>query len=255
MVFKRPVPVSRARHGGKRLLPTPSFAFAAAGTVLPVYPAELGKAALEFPIGFVESAGAYGAVLVLGLEPGQNLFVAPDGRWLAGYVPAVLRGYPFLPGRTEAGGPMMACIDEESGLLSDRDGQPLFTPEGEPAGPLAAILPLLAEIDRQTGHAAAACAALARHGAIAPWPLQVQPPGGTPRTVAGLFRIDEARLTALSDEAFLELRRCGALALAYAQLLSMGWLARLEALAAARARQAAAAAPPVEQGLVFDFNF
>ena len=45
---------------------------------------------------------------------------------------------------------------------------------------------------------------------------------GKAAPVNGLFRIDEAALNALSDEAFLKLRHCGALTLAFAQMLSTG---------------------------------
>jgi hypothetical protein len=48
--------------------------------------------------------------------------------------------------------------------------------------------------------------------------------------VEGLFSIDEAGLNKLDDEDFLTLRKAGGLALAYAQLLSMGQLAVLERL-------------------------
>jgi hypothetical protein len=57
-------------------------------------------------------------VAVQGLAPGQNLFVAPDGRWLAAYTPAAYRGYPFQLAHAE-NGQQVLCFDEESGLITD----------------------------------------------------------------------------------------------------------------------------------------
>ena len=67
-----------------------------------------------------------------------------------------------------------------------------------------------------------------------------------------MFQIDEAALNALPDEAFLELRRAGALLIAYGQLLSMQHLPLLGQLADAHAK---AAAPLPTQGKDIDLSF
>lgn len=54
--------------------------------------------------------------------------------------------------------------------------------------------------------------------------------------MGGLFRIDEDALNALDTEAFLQLRKMGALPLIYCQLLSIQNLQRLGPLAEAQAR-------------------
>jgi hypothetical protein len=46
----------------------------------------------------------------------------------------------------------------------------------------------------------------------------------------GLFKIDETKLNAMSDEAFVGLRKTKALILAYAQLLSFNQLAQFQKL-------------------------
>ncbi len=53
----------------------------------------------------------------------------------------------------------------------------------------------------------------------------------------GLFQVNESVLNGLTDEAFLELRKTGALALAYAQLLSLQKLPLLGEMAALRAAE------------------
>ena len=75
--------------------------------------------------------------------------------------------------------------------------------------------------------------------------------------VEGLYRIDEAALNALPDDAFMPLRKTGALPLAYAQLLSMNQLALLPKAAEVQARikgQLQAKAPSqTSVGTDFDF--
>src|SRR5690554_4488223 len=96
--------VTRDRHGAKKWLRHKGFGFAAAMNVLPIAAAELSHAARALPIAFISEGGKTVPVVILGLQPGQNYFVAPDGRWVGLYTPAALRGYPFRLGRTNAAG-------------------------------------------------------------------------------------------------------------------------------------------------------
>jgi len=96
-------PISQTRHAAKHWQRFSSYAFAANSAILPLVGTELAKAALAFPIALIQQGKGFVPAAVLGLEPGKNLFVAPDGRWLGSYVPSALRGYPFLLGNTEDG--------------------------------------------------------------------------------------------------------------------------------------------------------
>jgi hypothetical protein len=84
-----------------------------------------------------------------------------------------------------------------------------------------------------------AVAALAEAGVIKPWPLTV-PVGNQNVTLSGFHRIDEAALNALGDEHFLKLRKASALAIAYAQLFSMGQVILLARLSLVVQRMAQA---------------
>lgn len=84
---------------------------------------------------------------------------------------------------------------------------------------------------------------------IIPWQISVDSPAGR-QNVAGLHRIDEARLNTLKDENFLGLRANGALAIAYAQLLSMGQISVFKNLAPLQARLA-----QVQQQNAFEQSF
>lgn len=241
--------LSAERHAHKRWQHYSSYDFARADAVTPLVAAEFPKAVMSLPIAFLLQGDAYVPVAVLGLEPGKNLFVAQNGRWIGQYVPAALRGYPFVLLRN--GEQLLMCVDEESGLIGD-EGQPLFDAEGKLAEAAQGLLDFLVQVEQSRARTAAACAALARHGCIRPWTITHKLDAENERRIEGLFQVDEAALNALPDEAFLELRRAGALLIAYGQLLSMQHLPVLGQLADAHAK---AAAPLPTQGKDIDLSF
>ena len=183
------------------------------------------------PIAFVEQSGRYVPVAVLSPLQGHNLFVGPGGQWLGSYVPSLLRGYPFVLARNEGAENAMLCIDEDSGLIVDANGetQKFFEDDGSPSEAIKAILNFLHQVEQNRTATDLAVAGLAEAGLMAPWPLTVSV-DNQPRTVNGLCRVDEAKLNELDDESFLKLRKSGALPLAYMQLLSMGRVAVFQQL-------------------------
>lgn len=236
-------PISHKRHADKRWLRISSYAFAAKDAVAVLVAAELPKAIMAMPVGFVAQGEGYAPAAVMGLAPGQNLLVAPDGRWLAHYIPAALRGHPFQLANTEDGRQVL-CIDEDCGLLTDGpNGEAFFDDEGQPAKAVADLLNFLIQVRANHQATQRICAALQKHGLIQPWAITVKGDAGE-RRVEGLCRIDETALNALPAEAFLELREAGALTVAYCQLLSMQHLPSLGRLATARAHAAQPAPKP-----------
>jgi hypothetical protein len=223
------VAVSRGQHAGKAWRRANSYAFAAREAIAPLAGAEFGKAAVAMPIAFIAQAGGYLPVALMSPLAGRNFFTGPTGQWLGGYVPAVLRGYPFRLIRAEGAENSTLCIDEDSGLVVDADGtaENFFDADGNPSPATNAVLDFLAEIERNRALTDLAVAALAEAGAMQPWPFQVTADGQA-APVEGLFRIDEAALNALDDAAFLGLRKAAALPLAYMQLLSMAQVAVFE---------------------------
>ena len=235
--------ISRERHAQQRWQRHTSYAFSAHEALVPLAAAELSTAAMGLPLAFIEQQGAFVPVAVLGLQAGSNLLVGADGRWAGAYIPAALRGYPFRLAHTEDGQQVL-CIDEESGLVTaGPGGERFFNDDAQPAQATLDILNFLTQIGQSRAAAAVACAALARHQLIRPWPITLQNDGGE-QQIDGLFQVDEAALNQLAGEALQELARAGALAVAYCQLLSMQHLPLLGQLARARAQAAAPAAPP-----------
>ncbi|WP_371323198.1 SapC family protein [Dechloromonas sp. ZY10] len=231
--------VSHERHGHKGWLRYTSYAFAMRETVLPLTLAELPKAMMSLPIAFIEQAGVFQPVAVMGLQPAQNLFVAPDGRWVHGYVPAACRGYPFRIGHTPEGGQVL-CVDEDSGLLVDApDGEGFFAEDGKPAASLQQVIDFLLATEQSRTQTAAAVAVLQAKQLLKPLPLVLRSEAGD-QAVAGLFQLDEEALNALSPDDLAAVRDVGGLVAAYCQLLSLQHLSVLGQLAEAQAKAAAA---------------
>lgn len=229
------IPVTPEALGHKRWQRYSGYAFAATDTVAPLVVHELPKAALHLPVGFVQRPNGYQWVAVLGLAPGHNLIVAPDGRWLGGYVPAHLRSHPFTLANTPDGQQVLA-VDADSGLIHDShissDGEAFFNADGKPSEALAGVLSFLTKLAHNRPASERICGVLAQHQLIQPWALRVKMPNGE-QVLQGLWRIDETRLNELGPDALKALQTAGALPLAYLQLMSMQHLRALGKLAQA----------------------
>lgn len=240
-------PITQSRHAAKRWRRPRSYAFAAGTAIIPLVGAELSKAALAFPIAFIEHGEAFVPAAVLGVESNRNLFVAADGRWLGAYVPAAVRGFPFMLAATEKGQHLL-CFDEASGLLTDaQEGERFFEDDGTPSPVVRQVLDFLTKVEQNRTLTVAACAALQARNQIEPWPITVRT-GQSGRKIEGLFRVNEAAFNALKDDAFLALRNAGALPIAFAQFVSMPQLRLLGEGAGALGQRV----PQVQWGQDFD---
>ena len=209
-----------------------SYAFAAQDAVAPLVAQELAKACICLPIAFIQQGDAFVPAAVLGLQPGQNLFVAQDGRWNGSYVPAAYRGHPFALAEAE-NDQLVLCVDMDSGLVGEHFEQPFFEANGEPAKVTRDVLEFLQQVHNDHRLTQRVCAVLHAEGLIVPWPLTLRDDSGE-QVVQGLYRVDEAALKALDSETLARIHQAGALPVAYCQLLSMQHIQMLGKLTEAR---------------------
>ena len=238
-------------HGKLRLKRKTSLAFAANSHLATLAADELPAAALALPLALAARArgddGAvlrYEAVAVLGLRPGQNLFLDAQNQWNGAYVPAVFRSYPFVLGRKgEDDQERFLAVRRDPDLVSEEgEGVLLFEESGEPTTLARQTLDLLVGLERSRAKATRGLAALAEAGLIVPLNLTLRA-GETSQRIEGLFGVDEKALNALPDEAYLKLRHAGALALAHMLLLSQQNFQTLGRRARALSQATAPAAP------------
>jgi hypothetical protein len=219
-----------------------SYRFAAQDAVAPLVAQELAKACASLPIAFIKQNEGIIPAAVQGLQPDQNLLVAPDGRWLGPYTPALYRGYPFRLAETEQA-QLVLCVDTDSGLVGEHYDQPFFGDAGEPASAINEVLSFLQQVHHNHQLTRRLCAALDAEGLIVPWPVKVKGKDGTEQTIEGLYRIDEAKFNALDADALYRIHQAGALPVVYCQLISMQHIQLLGQLAQASAQRQQNSAP------------
>jgi hypothetical protein len=222
--------IAPSTHGAKRWVRYTSHAFAARDGVAALVAHEFSKACTSLPMAFIWRGERFLPVAVQGLASDVNLFVAPDGRWLGRYTPAVYRSYPFAlaPVRDHN---LVLCVDHDSGLLHD-DAAPeqgttpaaqrvrFYDDQGQLDPAVRDVMAFLEKIQASRVLTERICAALNTEGLLVPWVVAVKTPSGA-RQLAGLYRVDEAKLQALPAEALHRLNQVGALSAAHCQLVSM----------------------------------
>lgn len=253
-------PVSKLRHGQMVWQRYGSYEFAAKDISAPLVVAEFAKACMAFPIAFTKNEDGYTPVGLLGLAQGQNVFVATNGRWIGGYVPAAYRGFPFRLGKTQDGQRLL-CVDEDSGLLASEDNssgkaERFFDVDGNPTESVKQVLGFLSQVDDNRASTIEVCDLLEVHKLIEPWTITLKTTAGD-QNVEGLYRVNEAALRALKSKAVTALHKENALMSAYCQILSMQTFPLLGQLleAHAKAKTAVQNLPPPAPSGEIDFSF
>lgn len=247
-------PLNLGQFASKRFVRPTHYAFASKDAMAALVAQEFPKAALSLPIGFVAAGESFAPVAVLGLQPGQNLFVSPEGRWLGGYIPAVYRGFPFLLADTEDGRQLL-CINDAQGSISDTEGEAFFGADEQPTEAVKEVLNFLNQLASNRPGTLKVMSVLQKFALISPWPIKLQSADQQEKSVEGLYRIDEVALNKLPAEALEEVRQTGALPLIYCQLLSMQHLPTLGKLAQARHEAERLAALPQKEPVELDMTF
>lgn len=227
LFYARPEALNPERHGPLRLAGKADFAFARSAHAIPVVAAEMPAAMRSYPIVFIGPTKA--PVVITGLRQNENLFVGADGTWAEPhYVPAYVRRYPFIlaedprtPGR------LTLCVDRSSGRVveaKDSNGNGATVPFFEGSQPAQATRQALDFCNQFQIDFAATRAMVEKidaHGLFAARQSKVTLESGEILNLTDFQVIDEAAFNKLGDDAFLELRKSGALALLYCHLASM----------------------------------
>ncbi len=231
-MFKSVAPLAVERHKRKRLKPVADYGFASQQTMCPITAVEFPRVAPSYPIVFLtDDVGELSAFALLAVPDGKNLFVDEGGSWRASYVPASIRRYPFVFGRTSGDDKNLAlCIDEDSDHVSETEGEPLFTEDGKPTEILDKAIEFMKQFQTNHAQTVAICRELERLEMFQGLKAQVRLPSGRKYNFVGAKIIDEKKLSTVADENFLEWRRRGWLALIYAHLISLGQMTRLAEL-------------------------
>lgn len=240
-LFGEPIALDRTQHLRARLKsPAPRFDRTAGMNAIFVTMIEFVDVAREYPIVFVEAGNGpddkrdVAPMAVLGLSPGENLMLKPDGGWDARYVPALLRGYPFGLARTD-GENFVVVVDGKADALSDSDGERLFDDTGAPAPLLEERRQFIERLEEEAQRTRLLGRALLDLDLLQSKRFDATLPDGSTVTVDGFLALDDDKFSALPEATVAQLHKSGALGCIYAHHFSLGMMRALLERRVARA--------------------
>jgi hypothetical protein len=192
-----------------------------------VLPTEFEEAQREYPILLrKDQGGDYQAVVLLGLDRDENLFLEGDA-WRARYVPAVQQRGAFsiaLRDRGDGGVPEpMIHVDlDHPRVVGVGEGLPVFLPAGGNAPYLQHMMGVLGTIYDGLEVAPQMYAALDALDLIAPVDINIALDGGASYDLPDFHTIDADRLAALTGVDLERMHRSGLLRAAQWLVSSMG---------------------------------
>ena len=228
------------------------FAYAARTHVVPAVVDEFTLGARFLPILFVPGAPSPAPVFLVGLKPGENLFVGEGGEWRGGHVPTYLRRYPFMLGEA-ADGAKLACIDDRFANFGRADGDALFNDDGSESSFLQNKIRFINEYMVWAKRTEEFVKTLQDLQLLQAVTIDVRAPDGASHALHGLNIVSEARLDELTVEEFQRLRADGFLSAIYAHLLSLKSIDALKDVAFG-AGGAAIAAPAQAEAMQESFS-
>ena len=219
------VPLDKNTHKDLKVAVDPAFPYAKNTHLAAASIREFAQLAGAMPLVFIQDpkTNKHHVVAMLGIEPGQNLFLQ-DGKWNAPHIPMNIIRYPFdvRPDGDKLG----VYIDENSELLSE-EGQPLFTEAGEPSEFLENRQKFLADLANSEMMTQRFVKQVVELDLLDPIQIRLTYQSGQQRNVTGMLSINEKKLLELPEEKVVELHKAGLLGAMYAVMMSVGQLNRL----------------------------
>lgn len=230
LFYENVVPLNRERHRRLRLKAIPGdFGFARHTPFVPIAGSEFFAAAKHYPVLFSGPESDTGAVALLGLVQGSNLFATADGGWVPDvYVPAFVRRYPFVLAGSRETEEYTVCVDDTWKGFSDSEGEALFTEDGEQTDYLKRILEFVQRYHAEMQRTKAFIDRLRELDLLTRRDLQITDEQGGSLLLKDFQVVDEERFARLEDESVLAFHKAGWLPWVYAHLLSLGNLPGLQ---------------------------
>jgi hypothetical protein len=221
-MYERPVRLNRFAHLALRFTPPSDYGFCRHLTSAPLMGVEFPAACRQYPIVFVNAAGSTQALAVLSLRGGENAFVGEHGQWMATYLPAFVRRYPFvlaeIPGNPAD---YDVAFDEASGCFSPDRGEPLFSSEGEPLPILRSQIEFLRAFQQEHQRVREFIQALEAANLLVQQNVDVVRADRERFGVRNALVVDESKLASLPVETVKSFLTAGYFGWIYAHLISL----------------------------------
>ena len=222
LIYGSAIPVSAGRHAEVSVESNADYAFSAGINAVPLMAVEFLRAEAEYAIVFTQAGNDVLPAAVLGVRGDQNLYLGPDQRWAAKYVPAFIRRYPFVFSRSEDGKTLTLCIDEsQRGVNREGRGERLFDADGKPTPYVERVLKFLKDYQTHFERTRQFGRRISEMGLLEPMQAQVTTPGGEKLSLNGFLGVNRDKLRKLDGDALATLAKTDELELLYLQLHSM----------------------------------
>ena len=226
LFYKEVVPLNEQRHADFSVENAGDYSFSENTNAVYLSLAEFVKALHEFPIVFAGKDEKMSPVAILGLENNQNLFLNKHAKWIADYIPAYVRRYPFI--LADDGNNFTVCIDESfKGLNQNGKGQRLFDARGQQSDYLKRMVGFLQQYHAEHLRTQAFMAKLREYDLLEPMHANVELNSGAKVSLTGFLVVNKKRLKNLPAEKINQLMRDDMLEFIYTHLLSLDNFNRL----------------------------
>ncbi len=227
LFYRDVVPLDRNDHGNFFLAPKTDYYYTAQSNAVFLAAVEFRRAAQEYPIVFGDDGSNVFPVAVLGLRDQENLYLAPDGQWNAGYIPAYVRRYPFILSSQPGSNNLAVCLDQSyPGVNQEGRGDALFN-NGVESEFLKQSLDFLMDYQGQYVRTIALGKRLKDLGILETMQANVEMSNGARLNLTGFLVVNRERLINLPPETLGEMAKDGSLELVYLHLFSMETFAGL----------------------------
>lgn len=227
--YKKIVPLNKNQHGDFYIEPARNYKYTKETNSIYIAAIEFPSASKEYPIVFGKNNdGEIFPVVLLGLENKQNLYLGKKGEWLASYVPAYVRRYPFILAINSGNGNnFTVCIDENfSGFNTNKKGERLFNEMGEESELLKKSVGFMKDYQNQIQLTNLFCININNLGLLEPMQANIEK-SGKKQALGGFLCVSRNKLKSLPDNQLAELVKSDQIELIYAHLNSLSNIDRL----------------------------
>ncbi len=231
MFYTNPQPLNKDKHAGfgVKQVDRP-FDYMATQHFIPLTAAEFGPASNSFPVIFAgEEKNPLG---VMGIRPGDNLFVT-DGQFAQDfYLPAFARRYPFVLANDSTNDRFIVCVDEDAECVTKNKPERTFF-NGETASDFTQeAFQFLQNFENDRRTTLQMIEMFKEMDLFEPKDMHFQGnnPDGSPaerQKIADYFAVTEDRLRGLPESKLKALNDRGFLAVAHAHMVSLNNWQRL----------------------------
>ena len=224
LFYKKVVPLSKEVHSQLYIEAIEGYQHTKETNSIYIAAIEFLQVSKEYPIVFAKDGNEkIFPVALLGLQKNSNLFVDSKGKWLADYIPAYVRRYPFILAIPDEKEPTFTvCIDESfPGFNTAKEGNPLFDENGEQQDLLKQAVDFLKDYQSHVQLTTLFCENLSKLDILEPMQANIENADGNKSSLGGFMGISREKLKALKPAQLTQLVKTDHMELIFAHLASL----------------------------------